>query len=179
MWLIGLYYGALLNLHVTRRYLVYLVPGQCSESVGSKGSGRGLPARPGPHPFASRRISLEPGTWLRLGTVCQALGAKAKGSPRPPPPDPGISSCVPSIASHLLVPTGPGCCLQPHATMAQAEMLRAIPAAQDTSATPSSCVPAPVPRPPVPLSTASPDHLTAQAPSHRDYPEVATAFSLG
>lgn len=53
MWLIGLHYGALLNLHVTGSSLVYLVPGQCSENVGSKGGGGALPASPGSHPFTS------------------------------------------------------------------------------------------------------------------------------
>lgn len=53
MWLIGLYYGALLNLHVTGSYLVHLVPGQHSENIGSKGGGGALPAHLGLHPFAS------------------------------------------------------------------------------------------------------------------------------
>lgn len=105
-------------------------------------------------------------------------GSKVNGSPHSPLPDPGISSGVPSIASHLVVPTGPGCCLQPHATATQAEMLRAIPAAWYTSATPCCCVPAPMPHPPAPPSTASTARQTAQALSHRDYPKVATAFSL-
>lgn len=105
------------------------------------------------------------------------IGAKAKGSPHPPPPSPRISSCVQSIASCLFVPTGPACCSQPHATAAQAEMFHAAPAAWYTSATPSHCVS--VPRPPVPPSTASPPHRTAQALSHRDYPKASTAFSLG
>lgn len=105
-------------------------------------------------------------------------GSKVNGSPHSPLPDPGISSGVPSIASHLVVPAGPGCCLQPHATATQAEMLRAIPAAWYTSATPCCCVPAPMPHPPAPPSTASTARQTAQALSHRDYPKVATAFSL-
>lgn len=53
MCLIGLYSGALWNLHATGSDLIYLVPGQGSENVGSKCSGGALPAHPGPQPLAS------------------------------------------------------------------------------------------------------------------------------
>lgn len=57
-------------------------------------------------------------------------GAEVKASPCVWHPGPGIPSCVPSIASHLLMLTGLGC----HSK--QAEMVHAIPAAWYTSAIP-------------------------------------------
>jgi len=79
--------------------------------------------------------------------LSQALGAKAKGSPHLPPPSPRISSRMPSITSHLLVPANPGCCSQPRAATAQAWMLHAVLTAQYTSATPQPlCVCALSPR---------------------------------
>lgn len=78
MCLIGLYSGALWNLHVTGSDLIYLVPGQGSENVGSKCSGGALPARPGRQPFASWKISLKHNKQLRLGTTCLVLGLRWK-----------------------------------------------------------------------------------------------------
>lgn len=74
MCLIGLYSGALWNLIGSD--LIYLVPGQSSENVGSKCSGEGLPAHPGRQPFASWKISLKHNKQLRLGTTCLVLGLR-------------------------------------------------------------------------------------------------------
>lgn len=92
MCLIGLYSGALWNL--TGSDLIYLVPGQSSENVGSKCSGGALPAHPGCQSFASWKNSLKHNKQLRLGTTCLVLGPRWKWA----------------LVSHILVLRFPAVC---------------------------------------------------------------------
>lgn len=113
--------------------------------------------------------SLKHNKQLMLGT-----GAEVKAIPYLWHPGPGIPSCVPSIASHLLVLTGLGFHFKRWHELRQSML---YPPHAMPLASPSHCLPAPPP--PAPPSTPSPARPTAQELSWRHYPKVATAFSLG
>lgn len=153
MWGIGQYYGSQLNPLISGSYLVYLVPGKGSENVGSKGCGGTWPVHPGFHPFAVWKISLKPGQKLPCLRVPPRHWGWGEGEPSSPISRLGVSSSMLSIASHLLAPRAPSCCLPLHTATAQAEMHRSTPAAPYTSATLSHWMLAP--HRPVPSSTAS------------------------